>query len=65
MYRFRIGRMMKMFNLCMGIICIFFGVLNLMVGVGNEGAISQFNFALGLVCLTVGGMRIGIWIGED
>lgn len=54
-----------MFNLCMGIICIFFGILNLMIGVVDEGVISQFNFVLGLVCLTIGGMGIGIWIGED
>lgn len=52
-------------NLIIGLICIFFGILNLNISIVHWEVIEQFKFIFSIICLAVGSLNIGIWIGEE
>lgn len=57
--------MKRKHNLISGIICVFFGVLNLLVSIQGNVIIAPFNYAMGILCCPIGALNIGIWFGRN
>lgn len=52
-------------DLISGIICVFFGVLNLLASIQGNIIITPFNYALGMLCCSIGALNIGFWFGRN